>query len=150
MFPKKFSTRQFELPDAFLEKVVDDIDPNGSGDKLQRFLKINSQMRKENNQILHDLRLKSEEKVLWSGAFWRYGKTESRFADSRNYTYQGKLVDHQTHLGFDLSDVQHAPVVAANDGRVVFADRLGIYGTALSWITATACNRFMATLAISR
>ncbi|HEX8984074.1 MAG TPA: M23 family metallopeptidase [Bryobacteraceae bacterium] len=131
VFPKKFSTRQFELPDAFLEKVVDDIDPNGSGDKLQRFLKINSQMRKENNQTLHDLRLKTEEKVLWSGPFWRYGKTESAFADSRNYTYHGKLVDHQTHLGFDLSDVQHAPVVAANDGRVVFADRLGIYGNCI-------------------
>jgi hypothetical protein len=128
VFPKAFHTRDMELTDAFLDKVVDQIDPTGSGDKLQRFLKINGELRKQNNQTLRDLRLKTEEKLLWSGAFWRYGKTESFFADSRNYVYKGKVVDHQTHLGFDLSDVQHAPVVAANGGRVIFADLLGIYG----------------------
>jgi hypothetical protein len=128
VFPKSFRTRDLELSDAFLDKVVDEIDPNGSGDKLQRFLKINGEVRRQNNQVLADLRLKTEEKVLWSGPFWRYGKTESFFADSRNYTYKGKVVDHQTHLGFDLSDLQHAPVVSANDGKVVFADNLGIYG----------------------
>ncbi|HVX67412.1 MAG TPA: hypothetical protein VHA11_12455, partial [Bryobacteraceae bacterium] len=75
VFPKAFHTREMELTDAFLAKVVDQIDPNGSGDNLQRFLKINSEMRKQNNQTLRDLRLKTEEKLLWSGAFWRYGKT---------------------------------------------------------------------------
>jgi murein DD-endopeptidase MepM/ murein hydrolase activator NlpD len=35
------------------------------------------------------------------------------------------------HLGFDLSVVQHTPVVAANDGKVVWADRLGIYGNCI-------------------
>jgi murein DD-endopeptidase MepM/ murein hydrolase activator NlpD len=42
--------------------------------------------------------------------------------------YKGKKVDRQVHLGFDLSDVANAPVNAANDGRVVWADNLGIYG----------------------
>ena len=32
------------------------------------------------------------------------------------------------HLGFDLSDVQNGPVNAANDGKVVWAADLGIYG----------------------
>ena len=82
-------------------------------------------------KTLADLRLKTSEKLLWTGAFWRYGKTESFFADSRNYVYKGKVVDHQTHLGFDLSDLQHAPVVAANDGQVVFAGNLGIYGNCI-------------------
>ncbi|MGE5646751.1 MAG: M23 family metallopeptidase [Acidobacteriota bacterium] len=128
VFPKAFRTRDLELSDSFLDKVVDQIDPNGTGDKVARFLKINGEMRRENNQTLRDLRMKTEEKVLWSGPFWRYGKTESFFADSRNYVYKGKTIDHQTHLGFDLSDLQHAPVAAANDGKVVFADNLGIYG----------------------
>jgi murein DD-endopeptidase MepM/ murein hydrolase activator NlpD len=128
LFPKKFHTSNLELSDAFLDKVIDQIAPNGTGDRLQRFLKINGEMRKQNNQTLRDMRLKTEEKLMWSGAFWRYGKTESFFADSRNYVYQGKVVDHQTHLGFDLSDVQHAPIVAANGGRVLYAAELGIYG----------------------
>ncbi len=131
LFPKQFHTRQLELNEGFLDKVIDEIDPQGTGDKLQRFLQINRVMRKQNNQALHDLRLKTEEKILWSGPFWRYGKTESFFADARDYVYQGKVVDHQTHLGFDLSDVQHAPVVAANDGKVVFAELLGIYGNCI-------------------
>jgi murein DD-endopeptidase MepM/ murein hydrolase activator NlpD len=128
VFPKKFRTRQLELSDSFLQKVVDQIDPNGSGDLLERFLKINGEMRRQNNKALSDLRYKTEERILWSGPFHRYGKTESFFADTRDYIYKGKAVDRQTHLGFDLSDVQRVPVVAANDGKVVFAGELGIYG----------------------
>ncbi len=126
VFPKEFRSRDLTLSDAFLDKVVDEMDPNGSGDKLARFLKINGEMRRQNNQTLRDLRLKTADRILWSGPFWRYGQTESEFADHRTYVYKGKAVDRQTHLGFDLADLQHAPVVAANDGTVVFADRLGI------------------------
>ena len=35
------------------------------------------------------------------------------------------------HLGFDLAVVSHTPVEAANSGRVVFADYLGIFGNAI-------------------
>ncbi len=131
VFPKKFRVRDLELTDPFLEKVVSEIDPDSTGDLITRYLKINRDMRKANNQALADLRLKTEERILWNGPFYRYGKTESFFADTRNYIYKGKQVDRQTHLGFDLSDVQHAPIVAANDGKVVFADRLGIYGNCM-------------------
>lgn len=131
VFPKKFRLRDLELTDAFLEKVVPAIDPSGEGDLLQRYLKINGEMRRANNKTLSDLRLKTEERFLWSGPFYRYGKTESFFADTRNYIYRGKQVDRQTHLGFDLSDVRRAPIVAANDGKVIFADDLGIYGNCI-------------------
>jgi Peptidase family M23 len=128
VFPKHFRTRDLELQDSFLQKVVDELDPNGSGDLVARFLKINGEMRRQNNQALADLRLKTEQRVLWSGPFRRWGMTESEFADTRNYVYKGKTIDRQTHLGFDLADVLHVPVEAANDGKVVWADSLGIYG----------------------
>ena len=85
-------------------------------------------MRRKNNQTLSDLRFKTEEKVLWNGPFIHWGKEESLFADVRNYIYKGKKVDQQVHLGFDLSDVARSPVKAANDGKVVFAQDIGIYG----------------------
>jgi murein DD-endopeptidase MepM/ murein hydrolase activator NlpD len=129
--PKVFRSRDLQLSDAFIDKVVDEMDPNGSGDKLQRFLKINGEMRRQNNQTLAGLRLKTEPRMFWHGPFWRYGQTEAQFADHRTYVYHGKVVDHQTHLGFDLADVQHAPIVAANDGRVIFAGDLGIYGNCI-------------------
>jgi murein DD-endopeptidase MepM/ murein hydrolase activator NlpD len=131
IFPKKFRTRDLELSNSFLQKVVNQIDPNGSGDLVARFLKINGDLRRKDNQILADLRQKTEERFLWSGPFYRYGQTEAQFADSRDYIYKGKKIDHQTHLGFDLADVQNAPVLAANDGRVVYATDLGIYGNCI-------------------
>ena len=132
LFPKKFRIRDFPIDDALMAKLVNQIDPDGTlapgPDMLSRFLKINGEMRRKNNQQLADLRLKTEEKILWNGPFLHWGKEESMFADVRNYIYHGKKVDQQVHLGFDLSDTANAPVHVANDGRVVWAADLGIYG----------------------
>ena len=115
-----------------MEKLVNSVDPGGQlapgPDVLSRFLKINGELRKKNNQQMADLRFKTEEKILWNGPFIHYGKEEANFADVRNYIYHGKKVDQQVHLGFDLSDVQNGPVSAANDGKVVWAADMGIYG----------------------
>jgi hypothetical protein len=133
IFPKPFRKRDLEITDAFLDKVVNQIDPGGSGDLLTRFLRINRDLRKQNNQTLSDLRLKTAERVLWNGAFAQLANSqvESHFADVRSYIYKGKKVDQQVHLGYDLAVTQHVPVVAANDGRVVWAADLGIYGNCI-------------------
>jgi murein DD-endopeptidase MepM/ murein hydrolase activator NlpD len=56
---------------------------------------------------------------------------ESKFADHRTYFYQGKEVDQQVHLGFDLAVTVNIPVKAGNDGKIVYADYLGIYGNCI-------------------
>ena len=43
----------------------------------------------------------------------------------------GKKIDQQVHLGYDLSVTQHVGVVASNDGQVVYAAPLGIYGNCI-------------------
>ena len=133
VFPKKFRARDLAIDDRFLDKVVNQIDPSGSGDLVTRFLKINGDMRRENNKTLADLRLKTEEKFLWTEAFLQLAnsKVESEFADVRSYVYKGKKIDQQVHLGFDLAVGQHTPVMAANDGKVVWAAPLGIYGNCI-------------------
>ena len=135
VFPKKFRVRDFPIDDALMEKLVNSVDPTGQlvpgPDLVTRFLKINGEMRAKNNQQLADLRLKTEEKILWNGPFIHWGKEEADFADVRNYIYHGKQIDRQVHLGFDLSDVANGPVQAANDGRVVWASDLGIYGNCI-------------------
>ena len=133
IFPKKFRARDLTIDDKFLDKVVNQIDPQGTGDLLGRFLKINGQLRVENNRVLADLRLKSEPKFLWTQPFLQLAnsKVESEFADVRSYIYNGKKVDQQVHLGFDLAVTAHTPVVAANDGKVVWAAPLGIYGNCI-------------------
>ena len=130
LFPKKFRKRDIKIEDPFLEKVAADIDPGGQGDLLARFLKINGQVRRQNNQTLADLKLRTADHFLWSGPFLQLSKSqvEAQFADVRSYIYQGKKVDEQVHLGFDLAKVKNTPIGAANDGKVLLAEKLGIYG----------------------
>jgi murein DD-endopeptidase MepM/ murein hydrolase activator NlpD len=133
LFPKTFRKRDLELSDDFLQRVVNQIDHGAPGDLLQRFLRINGDMRKQNNQALADLRFKTADRFLWSGPFLQLGnsKVESQFADERSYIYKGKKVDQQMHLGFDLSVTKNVPVVASNSGRVLHASDLGIYGNCI-------------------
>lgn len=132
VFPKKFRASTIRLESMNIDRIVNQIDTQHKipGDLVQRFVYINSVMRKQNNKTLYDLRLETEPKFLWTGAFLPMvdSTVESRFADDRTYTWQGKKVDEQTHLGFDLAKVAHSPIPASNDGRVIWAQDLGIYG----------------------
>jgi len=136
-FPKKeqpkYRVRDLPIDDKFMQKVVNELDPNGSGDMEARFVRVNSEMRKANNQTLAALKDKTESKFLWSQPFQQQPNTkvEANFADVRNYIHNGKKIDQQTHLGYDLSSTQHVGVQASNDGRVVYAAPLGIYGNCI-------------------
>jgi len=86
-------------------------------------------MRKANAQTIYNLRNNTEHRILWSGPFIPVkGARESYFADRRSYYYNGKKVDEQVHLGYDLAQTTNMAVKAANSGKVIYADRLGIYG----------------------
>lgn len=136
-FPKKeqprYTVHDLQMDDRFINKVVGELDPTGTGDPVARFVKINNEMRKANNKTLSDLRFKTAEKFLWSEPFLRQAgaKAEASFADTRNYIYQGKKIDQQVHLGYDLAVTQHVGVQASNDGKVVYAAPLGIYGNCI-------------------
>jgi murein DD-endopeptidase MepM/ murein hydrolase activator NlpD len=139
VFPKKFHKGRIDLNDAFLGRVVPEILEHSPELKLAvapgegylpAFLKVNSDLRRANADKIIGLSAQTDPKILWSGPFLPLGNAavESAFADHRTYTYQGKEVDRQVHLGFDLAVTQKIPVLAGNDGKVVYADYLGIYG----------------------
>lgn len=136
-FPKKeqpvYTVHDLQISDHFIQKVDGELDPNGSGDPVTRFVRINNEMRRANNKVLSDLRFKTADKFLWSQPFARqsHSQAEAAFADVRNYIYQGKKIDQQVHLGYDLAVTQRIGVEASNDGRVVYAAPLGIYGNCI-------------------
>ena len=136
-FPKKeqpkYVTHDLQVSDAFLQKVVSELDPNGAGDPVERFVRVNSEMRRNNNLTLSDLRLKTADRFLWSRPFTRqsHSQAEASFAEARNYMYHGKKIDQQVHLGYDLAVTQNVGVEASNDGKVVYAAPLGIYGNCI-------------------
>jgi murein DD-endopeptidase MepM/ murein hydrolase activator NlpD len=136
VFPKKFRSSRIPLDDRFLSRVVPAILESSpqlktSADELlPAFLKINNDLRRMNNDTIASYATKSAPAILWEGAFQPLGgsQVESSFADFRTYLYDGKEVDRQVHLGFDLAKTANAPVTAANNGKVLLAGELGIYG----------------------
>jgi murein DD-endopeptidase MepM/ murein hydrolase activator NlpD len=109
-----------------------EIKPEGS--TIDKFLAINGELRQKNAATIASFASKTSPQMLWGGVVFHpftNSAVESAFADRRTYVYQGKDVDHQTHLGFDLARVVNTPIVASNRGKVLFADELGIYGRAV-------------------
>jgi len=133
--PQRAST--ISVSDSFLSNVVPSILQNSPDfrvddptDLLGSYLAINNEMRLENDAYIASLAERTAPAILWQGPFKQLINTAatSSFADRREYVYNGEVVDHQTHLGFDLASTAAAPVTAANRGRVVHAGWLGIYG----------------------
>jgi murein DD-endopeptidase MepM/ murein hydrolase activator NlpD len=136
VFPKAYQKSRIEIDDKFLGRVVPTIAGNSPlisappGDLLGGFLLINGELRRANNQFIRDLAKKSSPELLFMDAFEQLGdsQVEAKFADTRTYVYQGKDVDQQVHLGFDLAVTANVPIKAAQKGVVVHAAYLGIYG----------------------
>jgi murein DD-endopeptidase MepM/ murein hydrolase activator NlpD len=135
-FPKPFKKSRIELDDRFLDRVVPAIlegttEVKPDGDTLTKFLAINGELRRKNAEKIASFAKQTAPELLWKGVVFHpftNSAVESAFADQRTYVYKGKEVDRQVHLGFDLASLAGAPIVAANRGKVLFADELGIYG----------------------
>jgi murein DD-endopeptidase MepM/ murein hydrolase activator NlpD len=123
---------KIHVGDGFLGKKIPEFEehyPEMQGDLLQKYIYANRNVRKLNNQKIHDLCLTPGPKQLWSGKFLRMaGSGKAGFADHRTYFYKGEAIDKQVHLGMDIASTKHVEIKAAGTGTVVFGDYLGIYG----------------------
>lgn len=139
VFPKPFRKSNIQIDDKFLQRVVPEILSHAPELKVQastpelveEFVKINSDLRRMNGERILDLIQKNTApQRLWSGNFLPLGnaQVEASFADHRTYFYKGKEIDQQVHLGFDLAVTSAIPVAAENNGKVLLAEWLGIYG----------------------
>ena len=136
--PKKWRTREIRISDRFITRTVLPIisqtpDLMESPDPLENFLMVNNTLRRKNSDQLKALASTSHQGFLWKGGFLQLSNSqvEASFADHRKYLYQGKVVDTQDHLGFDLAVTKEYPVEAANDGVVVLSEFFGIYGNTI-------------------
>lgn len=137
-FAKPLATDTIQLTDAFLDKVVPEIRAQtpglrDAGGRLENYLAINRDLRRQNADELVALARNSAPRFLWHEPFLALhnGQVMAAFADRRTYVYGGQNVDQQDHLGFDLASVKRATVTASNAGTVVLARYFGIYGNAV-------------------
>jgi murein DD-endopeptidase MepM/ murein hydrolase activator NlpD len=131
---KKFISDTINISDNFLNwklpefQTVDGF-PSDKSSK-DKFVFINKELRKRNNQSILDNGKKTDSQIFWNNAFGRLPNSARRanFADHRVYNYNGQIVSNAVHMGIDLASVKHAEVPVANRGKVVFLGPVGIYG----------------------
>lgn len=131
---KRFKSDRIFVSDGFLNAKMPEfealIPADAAGDNLQRFLWVNGTLRKDSYARVREVTANTQSQLFWEQSFQRLpnAKRMAGFADSRDYIYQDKVVDHQVHMGVDLAAFGHDEVPAANHGKVVFQGDLGIYG----------------------
>jgi murein DD-endopeptidase MepM/ murein hydrolase activator NlpD len=131
---KRFRKDVINLSDKFLNwkmpEFSDALSDHSGADLIDKFLSVNRNLRQANFEKIQEVCSKTDAVLHWRGKFMRLPRSAPRagFGDQRTYKYQGKVVDKQIHLGVDLASLKHSQVPAANNGVVVYADSLGIYG----------------------
>lgn len=131
---KTFQKDLIPITDDFLNRKMPEFQMEDSPDSphpmLDRFLRVNRESRESDTRRLFSSVENSPPELLWGGTFLRLPNSAPRagFADHRTYVYQGKEIDRQDHMGVDLASLQQSPVPAANGGRVVMTEDIGIYG----------------------
>jgi murein DD-endopeptidase MepM/ murein hydrolase activator NlpD len=131
---KVFKKDTIQISDNFLDHKLPEFSASLSkataATAVEKFLFINQNLRRADYDQIRQICETSERNLLWKGTFKRLPRSAPRagFADHRTYKYNGNVIDNQVHLGVDLASVERSPVPAANDGVVVFAERMGIYG----------------------
>jgi hypothetical protein len=125
IFPKReqpvYTQHEIQVTDQFMQKVLGELDPNGTGDPVERFVKINSEMREANNQTLP----RQKRPLRTCAAI----STTERRSTSR-------FTSVMTLLSHSMSASRHR-MTAASFGLL----RSAFTATALWSITATDCRR---------
>ena len=133
IFERQFSASSISLSRRFLdEKVRPLAEANGlaSESPEESFRSVNETLRRANDEKIHEAAGDTSSTRRWQGGFqqMRNSKVTSRFAEKRSYLWDERPISNAVHYGFDLASTSRAAITAANDGRVVFAGDLGIYG----------------------
>ena len=132
VFPKKFRTRDLPIDDAFLDKVVNQIDPGGIGrpaDALPEDQRRDAPPEQPDagRSASQDRQTVSLERAV--PAADAIPKWNPHFADKRTYIYKGKKVDRAGAPGLRSGgDAAHRRCRRPTTARCVWADNLGIYG----------------------
>ncbi|MDY6822394.1 MAG: M23 family metallopeptidase [Thermodesulfobacteriota bacterium] len=128
---KPFKKDRLNISDRFLNMKMPEFQLQDTYDTLvEKFVAINSGLRKENMARVREVCQDTAPTLHWGGDFVRLPNSARRasFADHRDYFYNDRKIDEATHMGIDLASYANSDIPAANSGRVIFGDRIGIFG----------------------
>ena len=130
---KQFDSENMNISDSFLRSILPyffDYKFNPDDSDIEKYLKINNDLRKMDDETIFKLAENPAREGYWEGSWvtLKNAATKARYADHRTYYYNGKKIDEQYHLGVDLASLANSPVEAGNSGKIIFAGKNGIYG----------------------
>ena len=130
---RQFPDVRINLGGAFLSSKVPELASRlgvDEDDPISAFQIINSEARAANELRIREIVGSGSAERHWRGAFQqlRNSAVTSLFAEHRSYFAEGTKISEAIHYGYDLASTAGAPITAANAGRVIFGDALGIYG----------------------
>lgn len=139
---KRFPTPEMKLTEDFLNaklpELLSQTEENPAlGDsleaKVKQFRSINESFRGKLGAKLVEIMNDSSPQKLWKQPLIRplAGAPRSIFGERRKYLVGSIDAGSSVHEGIDLAATANAPVFAASDGIVKFADVLGIYGNSV-------------------
>ncbi|MFN2357113.1 MAG: M23 family metallopeptidase [Desulfotignum sp.] len=120
---------EFKMPDFHLGEKETRF-ASAPNPLLEKFLEVNTSLRKANVEKVLQVPADTTNQLLWQGRFDRLpgSATRAKFGDRRTYKYKGKEISTSIHMGIDLASTAHAKIGAANAGRVIMAEAVGIFG----------------------
>lgn len=125
-----------DIDDNFIETKIRPLSDKDIKDPVELFRYVNVEIRKRNEDFIHRKTAECKNlKPMFQGEF-TYLENSAKlggFADYRKYRYKGQIIEGADayHKGFDFASIKNAEVKASNNGEVVFAGFLGIYGNSV-------------------
>ncbi|MCK5855051.1 MAG: M23 family metallopeptidase [Sulfurovaceae bacterium] len=138
--PKNYKVSWIRAKDKFIDGKISDLadsEPEYAliKDRVAKLKAINEDMRKSNEDIIHDLSMKISDNIIDSWTVKPFyplknGAKVASYGDHRHYYYEEKSneISQSYHVGLDMASTKMAKVVSSNDGIVVYSDYNGIYG----------------------
>lgn len=141
VYYESFKSKKVDVPldKRFIETKVyrileqDHISFNKQNPEAAFDLVINKVEKQNNEKIRSIVDAIHTDKILFKGPFLQLpgSAVMAYFGDYRTFTYNGKQLTHEYHMGVDFASIAHAKVPAANSGFVVYTGRIGVYGNCI-------------------
>lgn len=140
-YNKRYKFSRINLSDNFLNGKVSELayayGVDDDADLIERFKFVNEDMRKSNEDVIHELTSKVSDKRVNNFPIKKMyplknAQVVAQFGDHRVYSYKGTEVSEAYHLGLDLASNAMSAIKSQNPATVTFAEENGIYGNMLA------------------
>ncbi|TKX31035.1 peptidoglycan metallopeptidase Pgp6 [Campylobacter aviculae] len=135
---RKYRVSNISLTDKFLDGKIENLaqeyaPKDNNFTRFEKFKFVNETLRNNNEILIHQITSEIPEVKLRNFNINLFLPLKNAmkvgdFADHRYYSYNGQFISDSYHMGIDLASVMQAPIISNNSGKVIFAEKNGIYG----------------------